>query len=447
MIHFSSQHVVNESIGILIRKKVYYFLLSMDFDHMRGTRVSTAIGEITKILVNSCQTLYLHITYDEEKKKEIYFIFNPHVWTSPREFAPMYNPFFSKISLEDPNGFMPELNFTVALRRESPDLNEEKIQEIRQQMNEKSREELMGELKHKNDELQSINECMSKFVPSDFLKSLDKVNIQEFELGDAAQKDTTILFTDMRSFSSISEKLTPSELISFINQFLSYVVPVIHEHDGYVLTYLGDAIMTAFPKSVTDAVQCAKKMLEALERMNDDFKDNLSQLVRVGIGINYGSVMIGIIGGEKRMEPTILSDVVNLSSRLETLTKTYGAEILISESAYQKLQEENLQTFTDRFIDEVRVIGKNQPTKIYEIMHEDLPRFAKKIQTKSKLQEIVDNYRNKSWKLARDLIHEVKAINPSDLVLDIYLQRVNELILSYEKLKSWEPIHNWDRKG
>ncbi|MCB1140966.1 MAG: adenylate/guanylate cyclase domain-containing protein [Leptospiraceae bacterium] len=446
MIDFGNIKIFNESTSNLARGKISDLLRTLNFNPIRSVRISTVIGEISKTIIHDSRSIDLQIHFENRQKKEIHFKFIIFEWETPKDFIEEYKIFFSNISSGDLDGSTKFLYLSILLTKENPLLNEEIIEEIRTKLTVKSREELTGELTYKNEELKEINHSMSKFVPSDFLKSLGKENIKDFRLGDAAQHSTTILFTDMRSFSTISEKLTPSELISFINLFLSYVVPIIHTHNGYVLTYLGDAIMTAFPNSVTDAINCAKDMLLALEKMNEDIKETQSHPIRVGIGINYGSVMIGIIGGEGRMEPTILSDVVNLSSRLEGLTKKYGAEILISEFAYTKLMEENPDKFEMRFVDEVRVMGRNTPTKIYEILHEDLTRFQKKIQSRKELETIVRHYREKNWKPARSLILKLKEFIPEDLVLDLYLDRLEDLILSYETLEKWEPIHNWDRK-
>ncbi len=231
----------------------------------------------------------------------------------------------------------------------------------------KENSEMKSILQSKVNELNDMNLTLSKFVPKDFLNELGKTNITEFELGDAMEGDFTILFSDMRSFSTLAEGMTPPELIGFINTYLSTVVPLIHKYDGFVITYLGDAIMAAFPHRPSDALRSALGIMEALNSLNQKRFQEKQHEIKIGIGINSGTSMIGIIGDKGRMEPTIMSDVVNLSARLESLTKQYGMNIVFSNATYDRLTEEEKKEFSYRIVDEVRVIGKKVSVSLYEL--------------------------------------------------------------------------------
>ncbi|MDX1960540.1 MAG: 7TM diverse intracellular signaling domain-containing protein [Leptospiraceae bacterium] len=181
----------------------------------------------------------------------------------------------------------------------------------------------------------------ARFVPEQLLTFLGKDIITKVGLGDSIQKDMTILFSDIRAFTSISETLSPSENFGFINSYLETMGPIIRKHNGFIDKYIGDAIMALFPQKPSDAIDASIEMLEELHKLNVRRKAKGFIPISIGIGIHTGSQMLGIIGEKERMEGTVISDVVNTASRLEGLTKAYSTALLISEDVLKGVEDKS----------------------------------------------------------------------------------------------------------
>ncbi|MGC8764571.1 MAG: adenylate/guanylate cyclase domain-containing protein [Brevinematia bacterium] len=181
----------------------------------------------------------------------------------------------------------------------------------------------------------------------------------------------TILFSDIRSFTSLSESMTPEENFKFINSYLKRVGPEIRNNNGFIDKYIGDAIMALFPQKVDDALNAAISisMRYKLIEYNQHRKNSNYRPIDIGIGIHDRKLMLGTVGEEKRMEGTVISDAVNLASRLEGLTKLYGVGIIISNYSLERV--ENKEKYLYRFLDKVCVKGKSTPVEIYEIYNAD----------------------------------------------------------------------------
>jgi class 3 adenylate cyclase len=179
-----------------------------------------------------------------------------------------------------------------------------------------------------------LNQANAKFVPSEVLSFLGKDSILDIRLGDQVQKEMTVLFSDIRSFTALSERMDPAENFAFINSYLRKMGPLIREHGGFIDKYIGDAIMALFPRGASQAVAAALAMSEGIKAFN---ATNGREPIAIGIGINTGSLMLGIVGEEMRYDGTVISDAVNLASRLESLTKYYGVDIIVSGATLAKL--------------------------------------------------------------------------------------------------------------
>lgn len=210
-----------------------------------------------------------------------------------------------------------------------------------------------------------MTDSFARFVPNQFLSYLNKHDVTQVELGDSVEKEMTILFTDVRSFTSISEKMAPEESFSFINALLKRIGPVIRSNNGFIDKYLGDAIMALFPESPEDAINAALEMTDQLKAYNVERKEKGKDEVLMGIGIHSGNLMLGIIGESQRMEGTVISDAVNLASRIEGLTKRFNANILISKTAFDRV---NKTLYNHRFIATVQVKGKDEKVEVIEIL-------------------------------------------------------------------------------
>ena len=190
--------------------------------------------------------------------------------------------------------------------------------------------------------LERINTANQRFVPNDFLQILGKESIEDLKLGDQTQTQMTVLFSDIRSYTTLSESMTPEENFQFINAYLGRVGPIIKKHGGFISTYLGDGFMALFVNEPENAIAATIAMQKELDNYN---RERLAQGkigLRTGMGLNTGDLMLGVIGDEHRYESTVISDAVNTASRMEGLTKVFGAAIILSERTMAGLKHDDL---------------------------------------------------------------------------------------------------------
>ncbi|MDM8535493.1 adenylate/guanylate cyclase domain-containing protein [Desulfobacterales bacterium HSG17] len=237
------------------------------------------------------------------------------------------------------------------------------IQEFNLHLEDKVKEQTK-EIQHHLDEKTALLQACNRFVPHEFLELLGRKSIKEITFGDNVQKDLSVLFTDIRGFTLLSESMIPEANFKFLNSYLSAMGPVLRKHKGFIDKFIGDAIMALF-YNADQAVQAGMEMLENLKYFNINQKEKGFPEIRIGIGINTGELMLGTIGENNRMETTVISDAVNLASRIEGLTKTYNTPFLISEYTYKELK--HTKHFSINFIDRVAVRGRKEPVGIYEV--------------------------------------------------------------------------------
>ncbi|HNH10168.1 MAG TPA: adenylate/guanylate cyclase domain-containing protein, partial [Leptospiraceae bacterium] len=270
--------------------------------------------------------------------------------------------------------------------------------------------------------ISDINGSYERFVPPELVKLLKKQNITDVFLGDHVEREITILFSDIRSFTKISEEMTPGETFSFLNEYLERVGPVIKRNRGFIDKYIGDAIMAIFPFSADDAVRAAIQMQKEIYQLNAELFAAGKKTIRVGIGIHTGDVILGTIGEEERMEGTVISDAVNLTSRLENLTKLYGTNILISMDTFLNLDVPEEYNF--RILDRVKVKGKNKLVTVIEIFDGLEPeRMGMAVSTKTLFEEAVAHYLSRDFQTAIDGFMQILDVNPKDNAAMIYVQR------------------------
>ena len=287
--------------------------------------------------------------------------------------------------------------------------------------------EMSGRLKDYIENISKMNEANARFVPKQFLEYLGKDSIADIQLGDQVQKEMTVLFSDIRSFTSISEQMTPKENFNFLNNYLGYMEPVIRNNNGFVDKFMGDSIMALFPDNTEDAINAAIEMRIKLIEFNHIISQFGQTPIDSGIGIHTGSLMLGIVGGEGRMEGTVISDAVNLASRLEGLTKLYGSSIIITEETLIKISDPT--SYHYRFLDIVKVKGKKEAVYIFEITDGD-PEDIRELKAKTKdlFTQAIQAYKSKEFTQALDAFKEVVDINPSDMASLQYIQRCQKFI-------------------
>ncbi|MGK0289041.1 MAG: class 3 adenylate cyclase/CHASE1-domain containing sensor protein [bacterium] len=300
------------------------------------------------------------------------------------------------------------------------------------------------QVKNQNITLQEVNHSIGRFVPVDFLDFLDKKSITDVQLGDFTEKTMSILFSDLRSFTSISEGMTPEENFKFLNQYLSQMGPLIRKNHGFIDKYIGDAIMALFAEDADHAVIAGVEMLHNLNEYNEfRIKKGLPS-IHMGIGIHRGSLILGTIGEQNRMETTVISDTVNLASRLEGMTKIYDVPLLISDTMLKSLKRPN--QLSTRVIDCVQAMGTKKPVTIYEVYNASSPEIFEK---KSIIQPIFEQgfycYQIKEFKEAKRFFEKCISIFPEDRVSQIHLKRCNN-ILHQELAVGWNGIAQLNMK-
>ena len=270
--------------------------------------------------------------------------------------------------------------------------------------------------------LAKVSQAYERFVPKEFLNLLNKDSILEVRVGDHVERSMSILFSDIRSFTTLSEGLTPDENFRFLNSYLSLMVPVIREHHGIVDKYIGDSIMGIFDSCPEDAVAAAISMQKKLNTYNEGRRRAGYAPINIGVGVNTGDVMLGTIGDDFRMDGSVISDAVNLASRMESLTKLYRASVLISDNTFLALRDPTM--YSMRIFDFLVVKGKSNPVCVFDIFDSDSPEVKEmKLATKTRFEEGLFLFLSKNFADARSILQEVLATNPKDKVVELYIRR------------------------
>ncbi|TAF33384.1 MAG: response regulator [Oscillatoriales cyanobacterium] len=289
-----------------------------------------------------------------------------------------------------------------------------------------------------------INAAYGKFVPHDFLRFLGHESIIDVQLGDQIQKEMTVLFSDIRSFTTISEAMTPQENFNFLNSYLGRVSPVIRAHQGFIDKYIGDAIMALFPESADDAVRAAVEMQKQVILYNQHRQRSNYAPITIGIGLHAGTLMLGTIGEEERMESTVIADAVNLASRLEGLTKVYGSGILVTESILERLGDRS--QYLCRFVDRVTVKGKTSAVSVFEIYDAETEQSIQlKQETAAAFQKGLEFYVEQKFPKAQKIFKNICETNPQDKLAAIYCQRCLKHQM-YGVPEGWSGIECLDEK-
>jgi len=261
---------------------------------------------------------------------------------------------------------------------------------------------------------------------------------EKLKLG-GEKKDLTVLFSDIRGFTSISEHMTPERLVKFLNEYLTKMTDIVFKYDGLLDKYMGDAIMAIWgaPLDQSDhplrACYTALEMVEELRLLQQRWATEGMPRMNIGIGINAGPMVVGNMGSERRFDYTVMGDSVNLGSRLEGLNKLYGTNIIISEMTYERVREEIL----GRELDLVRVKGKDQPVKIYELLSRRAKTLPEQKALAEEFQAALGEYRNRNWETARKIFQSILERYPADGPARLYVERC-------QTLEKTPPPEDWD---
>jgi adenylate cyclase len=263
-------------------------------------------------------------------------------------------------------------------------------------------------------------------------------NPDKLKLG-GEKKDLTVLFSDIRGFTSISERMTPDGLVKFLNEYLTKMTDIVFKYDGLLDKYMGDAIMAIWgapldqPDHVRRACLTALDMVEELHRLQKKWSAEGMPFLNIGIGVNAGPMVVGNMGSDRRFDYTVMGDSVNLGSRLEGLNKLYGTNIIVSEMTYDRVRDE----FWARELDLVRVKGKDQPVKIFELLSPLKTASADQRALAEGFHAALADYRKRNWDKAREEFQKVLAQFPHDGPAKLYLERC-------ETLSQTPPPADWD---
>lgn len=303
---------------------------------------------------------------------------------------------------------------------------------------------MVGQLQQAFLELEELKNAFARFFPPEYLTFLNKKDVRHIQLGDHVSKEMSIMFSDIRAFTAMNEVMTPQESFNFINGYLQRVTPVVRDHHGVVIKFLGDGIMAVFPKNADDAVLSAIAQFQQIEEYNLELIKAGSPPINVGMGLHLGYMMVGMVGEYNRMQGDAFSDNVNLTARIESLTKFYGVSLLISEEVYKRLR--NPQDYQLRFLDRVVVKGRSEPIAIYEVLDVETEEIRSlKLETLPKFERGLEYYRRGEIDIAEGFFQQILSLNPQDKTIQLYLDRLK--YLSLEGLpKDWQGVWMFTEK-
>ncbi|MDX1957957.1 MAG: AAA family ATPase [Leptospiraceae bacterium] len=286
--------------------------------------------------------------------------------------------------------------------------------------------------------MKELNKAYERFVPAQFLAFLNKESIVDVKLGNQVEKEMTVLFSDIRSFTSLSEKMSPQENFNFLNSYLSRIGPIIRENNGFIDKFIGDAIMALFPTNPDEAVRAAIVMLQGIKEYNRHRASQKYDPISIGIGLHTGKLMLGTIGEHNRMDGTVISDSVNLASRVEGMTKQYDSSLLITDATYNSLKMKD--QYKIRVVDKVQAKGKSSSVTIYEVFdadHQEL--IEKKLKTQSLYESGLSYYQLGNFESASECFIKVKEIFPTDKPTNLFLERCKNYITK-GKPDNWQAV-------
>jgi adenylate cyclase len=279
---------------------------------------------------------------------------------------------------------------------------------------------------HETKQKKFIKGAFGQFLSPKVVKELVE-NPDLLKLG-GNQNRLTAFFSDVAGFSGISEKLTPQQLVALLNEYLTAMTDIILKHEGTIDKYEGDAIIAFWgapinhPDHALQACRAAIEMQKKLVEMREKWKSEGRDELHVRMGINTGLVVVGNMGSTSRMDYTMMGDTVNLASRLEGVNKVYGTEIMISNFTYEDVRD----SFSVRELDLIKVVGKNEPVSIFELIDE-----SDKIQDEEKeicklFAEALAAYRNQEWENAHKLFQNILDVKPNDVPAKTFIERCEQ---------------------
>jgi adenylate cyclase len=317
-------------------------------------------------------------------------------------------------------------------------------QQIEQQIAHQSQsEETLKQYKDKADEAMRLNQTFRKFVPKQFVDHFAKHGSDTLELGRADEDELAILFSDIRGFTSLSEQMSPQELMNFLNSYFLRMNEPIHKNNGFIDKFIGDAVMALFDNptgtntdKARDAIRAALDLRYAINLYNQHRANCDYPPVNIGIGIHFGPVIIGTVGSDDRMDTTVIGDSVNIAFRLEALAPKYNTDIVISAQTLHQAEAKDL--FEYRLLDWVRVKGRISSIEIYEIIdHQDTNVKQLKLANAALIEKGLCYRKQQNWQQATTHFQQALDIYPRDTLAIHHLDQC-------AKLQNTELAEDWD---
>ncbi len=275
--------------------------------------------------------------------------------------------------------------------------------------------------KEKENKLKQTNLEAQKFIPKQFFKFLGKNSIEELELGNQVKKNATTLFCDLKSATNISRSLSLEENFNYINSYLKIVAPLIRRYDGFIDKYLGDGVLSVFSKP-QDAIECAHAILRAIDVKNKSQKE--LPAIDARISINTGDIIFGIVGDEERKSPTIISDVVNLASKMEEINLYIGTKLLISKTSLNELPQN--YEFDYRYTGALSMDDGSQIPLFESLNYYPKNKKEKLKKLKNKFESGVRAYNEKNYKEAKEIFEYVLHYVSDDKPSYVYFNKAEE---------------------
>jgi adenylate cyclase len=301
----------------------------------------------------------------------------------------------------------------------------------------------LQQYKDKADEAMRLNQTFRKFVPKQFVDHFAKHGSDTLELGRADEDELAILFSDIRGFTSLSEQMSPQELMNFLNSYFLRMNEPIHKNKGFIDKFIGDAVMALFDRptgtntdKAQDAIRAALDLRAAINLYNEHRANCDYPPVNIGIGIHFGPVILGTVGSDDRMDTTVIGDSVNVAFRLEALAPKYNTDIVVSAQTLHQAEAKGL--FEYRLLDWVRVKGRKAPIEVYEIIDHQDPHLKQLKLANSKLIEQGLTFRKaQNWPQALSYFNQALEMNTADSLAMHHIEQCSIL-------KNSELAADWD---
>ncbi len=302
----------------------------------------------------------------------------------------------------------------------------------------------LKEVQDREDAIRKIHDVSQKFVPSEFIKSLGKAKITEVFLGDLVEREVTVVFVDIRGFTTISEGLSPTDNFLFVNSFNNRMGPIVRKNGGFIMQYLGDGFMALFTEGSQGALSASVDMHRALQKYNKERALRKRLPVHIGVGMQSGKLIMGITGDNERLDAAIISDTVNTAARIEGLSKHFGTSILLTQECKVNLTDPD--QFDFRYLGQVQPKGKMKPIDLYECINGDAEDLQNhKLSNLKTFDDAMTLFLNKEFAMAAVTFQQIFKSNTKDQPAKLFLNRAAQLI-TQEIEDNWKGVETMTTK-